>query len=325
MLTWVVLSACSVQTRGLGDREDGADQPDRDASGGALDAGELDARGPMPPADAGTPRDAGPRGDGYVPPPDGCVAAGESCNARDDDCDGLIDDGLSRPCTSVCGPGTEICHAGTWSCDAPVPGAEACNGLDDDCDGVVDTINQSCTTTCGTPGTRSCTDGTWKPCTSSSTEVCNGLDDDCDGVRDEEGCPCPVIANGGSVYQLCTTARTWTSAQSACRSSPGWDLVSIESASEDGWVWSQAASRSDTDWWIGLHDSVWEGRFQWSSGSSGSHRNWMSGEPNDYGGQDCVRIGDGRDAYGGYEDRGRWGDEECSDSSYTRPYVCEAL
>jgi hypothetical protein len=247
----------------------------------------------------------------------------EACNSLDDDCDSRIDEELTRMCSTACGTGTERCSGGSWiGCDAPPVVAETCDGTDEDCDSMIDEgLSRACTTACGS-GTETCDAGTWTcDAPAPTAEACSAAtDEDCDGHVDEAGAcaGCTQREYGGHTYQLCDYEESWTDARDACRGA-GYELVTIDDASEDAWLVGEIQGVADDDWWIGLNDrgSSSEGTFTWVSGGSASYRNWTGGEPNDFAGEDCVTIDNG----GSFEGDWTWGDRDCGAS---RRFVCEA-
>ena len=68
--------------------------------------------------------------------------------------------------------------------------------------------------------------------------------------------------------------------------------------------------QSATNMWIGLHDLNAEGTFEWADGSSSTYRPWSSGNPDNWGNEDCVEWYPG----------GAWNDRSCGAQL---PFMCE--
>jgi hypothetical protein len=230
---------------------------------------------------------------------DGAINPGEAeiCNNVDDDCDGLTDDDDGDLDAST---------ATTWY-------------PDDDEDGYGDSAG-SALTACDEPSgyvddDTDCDDAD-TDVNPAATEVCNGYDDDCDAVADSSSvCPCDVEYDVSTEepYLFCTSADSWLNGRATCRTY-GYDLVTINSASEDSWLNSTADSYSTQKWWTGFNDRASEGTWVWSSGQSVSYTNWEPGEPNDAGfREDCGQL----NRFSG----DTWNDEPCG-SSFR--YICEA-
>ncbi|HJL02844.1 MAG TPA: C-type lectin domain-containing protein [Polyangiaceae bacterium LLY-WYZ-15_(1-7)] len=244
----------------------------------------------------------------------------ETCNDMDDDCDGSTDEALSRSCANLCGDtGTEMCAAGAWvGCDAPPEPAETCNDVDDDCDGTTDEgLSRSCANACGDTGTEMCAAGAWVGCTAppEPMETCNTMDDDCDGATDEGGvcgADCTVVDLGAVQYLFCTNALGWSAAQTYC-TERGYDLVRINSSTEQTAVWTVAEGLSSSDWWIGLYDDGddwrWIATGELAPPSGGGFDDWESGEPN--GSDTCGRM---KNSAGG-----QWADRGCGTA---QPFIC---
>lgn len=154
------------------------------------------------------------------------------------------------------------------------------------------------------------------PCP-GSVEVCNGYDDDCDGEVDEGACrlpadapyACPAHTFSGHVYLVCTQRFvSWSDAKSACRS-VGYDLVKIESASENAII----STWTVDPLWIGLNDHEEQHRFMWVDDTPLAHfADWAPWQPDDASGeQDCVAF---------IQPSG-WDDRSCDEPL---GFVCEA-
>ena len=95
--------------------------------------------------------------------------------------------------------------------------------------------------------------------------------------------------------------------------------MKIESSDENDFIKSKFLAASNLDCWIGLTDSQTEGDWKWTDGSQlAGYTNWMTGQPNNYKEQDCVRIAMGNH-YTDYYD-GHWHDIDCSE---VKGFICE--
>ena len=102
-------------------------------------------------------------------------------------------------------------------------------------------------------------------------------------------------------------ALSWADASADCQAA-GLQLASVQSAAQNVLLLTAAA---DNIVWIGGTDAESEGAWVWSpSNTPLSYINWNAGEPNNYGGEDCMQI---------YTD-GKWNDQNCGDSL---KYVCQ--
>ena len=124
-----------------------------------------------------------------------------------------------------------------------------------------------------------------------------------------------AITYGGHDYLFVTTPKTWEEAQARCKLR-GYELVTIDNASEEAFLDGQEAALGLVNWWIGYNDRGIEGTWMWANGSS-THTNWYPGEPNDYLGEDCAVD---RYAYGNGFSNSQWNDFNCGDLN---PFVCE--
>ncbi|XP_072525643.1 uncharacterized protein [Salminus brasiliensis] len=87
-----------------------------------------------------------------------------------------------------------------------------------------------------------------------------------------------------SLYSITTVKKIWSQSQQDCQSI-GADLVIINSKEEQEFINKTFLS---TEAWIGLTDIQTEGFWKWVDGSSLTTGYWWTGEPNDYGNEDCV-------------------------------------
>ena len=95
-------------------------------------------------------------------------------------------------------------------------------------------------------------------------------------------------------------------------------LVKIESSEEQDFIKMKYIT-SNMNVWIGLTDSANEGNWKWTDGTAPGYTNWMSGQPNNYWGQDCGEIRKGN--YHGTNYNGQWQDLDCSGPS--TGFICE--
>jgi cysteine-rich repeat protein len=120
-------------------------------------------------------------------------------------------------------------------------------------------------------------------------------------------------------YYYCTTAVTWTNAQTNCDGvASSWAMVTIAggtggytAAQENAHISGQTSAVS----WTGLNDVASEGNFVWEADNSalGAFTNWETGQPNNSpAGSNCVAMLNN----GG----GTWDDLVCTN---TNAYVCE--
>ena len=111
-----------------------------------------------------------------------------------------------------------------------------------------------------------------------------------------------------------SAAASWPSGSANCNTY-GYELLTINDASENSWADSTADTYSTQKWWIGLNDRASEGSFRWASGESVTYTNWHPGEPNNSGGnEDCTQ-------FNRFHPSQTWNDEPCNAAFR---YVCEA-
>lgn len=103
----------------------------------------------------------------------------------------------------------------------------------------------------------------------------------------------------------------WDDARSSCKDFGPFDLVTINSASENTFLTSIINDSA----WIGLNTKEYScnENYVWSSGQSPVYTNWDNGEPNLPGEEDCTEI---------YNDTGKWNNLHCNDYLYS--YICQA-
>jgi photosystem II stability/assembly factor-like uncharacterized protein len=101
---------------------------------------------------------------------------------------------------------------------------------------------------------------------------------------------------------------SWAEAE-AHAVSLGGHLVTINDKAENDWL----IATLGTDYWIGLNDMAVEGAWVWANGQPVTFAGWLSGEPNDYLGEDAAMI----------ENRPPIGWNDVPDDSWA-PFVVEA-
>uniref|UniRef100_A0A673VVB0 C-type lectin domain-containing protein n=1 Tax=Salmo trutta TaxID=8032 RepID=A0A673VVB0_SALTR len=123
----------------------------------------------------------------------------------------------------------------------------------------------------------------------------------------------PVLKAGRSLKAVVTSCllgkKTWEESRQDCLGR-GADLVIINSDKEQQFLFKLSSS-----FWIGLTDSVTQGTWKWVDGNPlTTPRYWESGQPNGYGGENCVWF-----SYSS-SDHGKWHYYPCSTLSY---WMCE--
>lgn len=122
-------------------------------------------------------------------------------------------------------------------------------------------------------------------------------------------------------YYYCTTAVSWTNAQTNCAGvGTGWGMATISGGTSSMTAAQENAHISNATtalMWIGLNDNAVEGTYRWSSDNSllGAYTNWAATQPDNSGGgagSDCVAMNNVA--------AGTWDDLVCTT---THGYVCE--
>lgn len=102
----------------------------------------------------------------------------------------------------------------------------------------------------------------------------------------------------GPIYQLTSARETWLQAEAEAVSLGG-HLVAINDAPEQALVLQLFGGTER--FWIGLTDQAVEGTFVWSNGDPVTYTNWLSGEPNNFLGDEDYTIMNKNEA-------GKWND-----------------
>jgi len=227
--------------------------------------------------------------------------ADERCNEEDDNCNGSIDDdAIDRvelyPDEDEDGYGAIT--SPMLSCD--VPSGWSFEGTDcEDDDGSVH------------PGIE---------------ETCDGYDENCDGIIDNgaDDCPCTQHNYGSNSYWFCTATKKWTNSRNWCEDR-NYSIVTVSSSAEQIWLIDMIRGHGSIDnepYWIGLNDRSDERYYSrsgwtWASGEAYTYEAFRSGQPDNWGGEDCVEIN--RWDWASAEDN--WNDLDCDDRI---GFICEA-
>jgi hypothetical protein len=102
---------------------------------------------------------------------------------------------------------------------------------------------------------------------------------------------------------FCATPVTYALAADRCERAGG-TLVSIEDAAENTWLGERMVALANDDYWTSGTDAEDEGVWRWADGrvfhdetadGGGSlpFTAWDQGQPNDFEGEDCLRVIDG--------------------------------
>ncbi|XP_030828651.1 macrophage mannose receptor 1 [Strongylocentrotus purpuratus] len=134
-----------------------------------------------------------------------------------------------------------------------------------------------------------------------------------------DGCPTGWLKYMSSCYQLVTTQKTWTDANTDCVNKNG-RLAIINNKYEQAYLASVmgAIYTYSFDYWIGLSDTDIPGTYLWVDGSYPILSAWAPSQPDNYLG-DCVALISAADGIGSNV-AGLWFDERCYKE---HNYICE--
>jgi hypothetical protein len=113
-------------------------------------------------------------------------------------------------------------------------------------------------------------------------------------------CASGWVLYGGSCYLIRpafnsgSTSGTWDQCNAYCTASyQGATMFCVNNAVENDWIYPQYGSDR---YWIGYTDMPPYGggkgtkQYGWITGCSSTYTNWLSGEPNDFNGQDYALV-----------------------------------
>jgi hypothetical protein len=135
---------------------------------------------------------------------------------------------------------------------------------------------------------------------------------------------CTCASYNGHIYRFCTTARSWSDAETQCAFAT-MRLTRIDDFFENIWVRSTADALGVPEAWIGIEDPSGNLRWQWPDGTlfwtgasngsavGGLFADWASGRPTGNSVRNCASML-------GSASSGQWFDRSCSS---LLPYVCE--
>ncbi|XP_034533053.1 C-type mannose receptor 2-like [Notolabrus celidotus] len=125
-------------------------------------------------------------------------------------------------------------------------------------------------------------------------------------------CPSGWSHNNGRCFRYISTPQSWAWAEIRCQALGG-NLASVHSHAEYLFIQRMIvrATREYPLTWLGGSDAEQEGVWLWSDGSHFTYANWCQWEPNNRGGQQCLRM--------------NWANGKCWDDYQCwprHPYVC---
>jgi hypothetical protein len=143
-------------------------------------------------------------------------------------------------------------------------------------------------------------------------DISNGPDNNCNSNCEINLPGCTAYTFDNNYYIYCVTdGITWQDARSSCQDFGPFDLVTINSQSENNFLQSILSSEA----WIGINDlatALTTQVYVWSSGQFPVYTNWNPGEPNNPGIEDCGEI----------YTIGTWNNLICN--SDLNSYICQA-
>ncbi|KAM7405340.1 hypothetical protein PAMP_012608 [Pampus punctatissimus] len=118
-------------------------------------------------------------------------------------------------------------------------------------------------------------------------------DTDSETLLTDDECTCPAgwTQLEGQCFKFYKNEKDWANAERFC-TTVGGNLPSIHSAKVYAFLreFVKKTTGEDTYVWLGGYDAVKEGVWLWSDGSKFDFKGWAKGEPNNYGGEDCMGM-----------------------------------